>query len=66
MTDKLAIDGSPPVRAKPPPVIYRMGMCPRTEDLVSRSFIVGVGPAFSPEDCEDVATSVAKVATHLL
>jgi 8-amino-3,8-dideoxy-alpha-D-manno-octulosonate transaminase len=50
----------------PTSVTYEMGMCPHTEALVARSFIVGVGPAFTPWDCEDVATGVAKVASHLL
>ncbi len=50
----------------PTSVTYAMGMCPVTEELVARSFVVGVGAAFTPEDCEDVATAVAKVATHLL
>jgi hypothetical protein len=43
-----------------------MGMCPRTEELVARSFTIGVGVAYEAADCEDVATAVAKVATALL
>lgn len=50
----------------PSRVVYRMGMCPQTESLAARSFTVGVGPAFSAADCDDVATAVAKVAAHLL
>ncbi len=50
----------------PTSVTYEMGMCPETEELVARSFIVGVGPSFTPSDCEDVATAVDKVASHLL
>lgn len=50
----------------PTSVIYEMGMCPRTEELVARSFVVGVGAVFTPSDCEDVATAVAKVAAHVL
>ena len=50
----------------PTSVTYEMGMCPKTEELVARSFVVGVGVAFSPSDCEDVATAVAKVAAQLL
>jgi 8-amino-3,8-dideoxy-alpha-D-manno-octulosonate transaminase len=38
--------------------------CPRTEDLVARSVTVGVGPAFTVEDCEQVAAAVQKVARH--
>ncbi|MEX2393001.1 MAG: DegT/DnrJ/EryC1/StrS family aminotransferase, partial [Actinomycetota bacterium] len=50
----------------PTDVNYEMGMCPRTEELVSRAFTVGVGPMYSSSDCEDIATAVGKVAAHLL
>lgn len=45
---------------------YRMGMCPRTEDLASRSISIGVGAAFTDADCDDVAEAVLKVARHVL
>ncbi len=47
-------------------VEYRMGMCPRTEALVARSFIVPLGLQFSDGDCDDVARAVTKVAAHVL
>ncbi len=50
----------------PTDVTYEMGMCPRTEALVARSFTIGVGVAYEAADCEDVATAVGKVASHLL
>ncbi len=50
----------------PTDVTYEMGMCPRTESLVARSFTIGVGVAYEAADCEDVATAVGKVASHLL
>lgn len=50
----------------PTSVDYRIGICPRTEELVARSFVVGNGARFSPSDCEDIATAVRKVADHLL
>ena len=50
----------------PTDVTYEMGMCPSTEALVARSLSIGNGAAFSPSDCEDVATAIAKVASHLL
>jgi dTDP-4-amino-4,6-dideoxygalactose transaminase len=40
--------------------------CPRTELLVERSVTIGIGPAFSREDCEQVAAAVHKVARHVL
>jgi 8-amino-3,8-dideoxy-alpha-D-manno-octulosonate transaminase len=49
----------------PADVDYRMGMCPRTEDLASRSFTIGIGATWTPADCDDAATAVAKVASHL-
>jgi dTDP-4-amino-4,6-dideoxygalactose transaminase len=50
----------------PTDVTYEMGMCPRTEELVTRSFSIGNGAAFSPSDCEDIAAAIAKVASQLL
>ncbi len=45
---------------------YPPGLCPNTEDLAGRSVTVGVGPAFSPRDCDDVAEGVRKVVHHVL
>jgi 8-amino-3,8-dideoxy-alpha-D-manno-octulosonate transaminase len=50
----------------PTAVTYEMGMCPVTEGLAARSFVVGIGPAYTEQDCDDVATAVRKVAAHLL
>lgn len=50
----------------PTTVEYQMGMCPRTEDLVSRSVTVGVGAVFTEKDCDDVASAVLKVSSQLL
>ncbi len=50
----------------PARVEYRMGMCPRTEDLAARSVTVGVGPAYTDDDCDDVAAGILKVAAALL
>jgi 8-amino-3,8-dideoxy-alpha-D-manno-octulosonate transaminase len=50
----------------PTSVEYGPGTCPRTEDLAARSVTIGIGPAFSTRDCEDVAAGVRKVAGHLL
>ncbi|MEX0874853.1 MAG: DegT/DnrJ/EryC1/StrS family aminotransferase [Actinomycetota bacterium] len=50
----------------PTQAAYEMGMCPRTEELVARSFTIGVGVAYEASDCEDVATAIAKVANVLL
>lgn len=47
-------------------VEYRIGMCPRTEALVARSFIVPLGVALTDDDCDDIAEAVTKVASHLL
>jgi 8-amino-3,8-dideoxy-alpha-D-manno-octulosonate transaminase len=50
----------------PTSVEYRMGMCPRTEDLVARSVTVGIGANYTEGDCDDVAEAVRKVAESLL
>jgi dTDP-4-amino-4,6-dideoxygalactose transaminase len=50
----------------PAQVDYRMGMCPRTEDLAARAFTVGIGVRYDERDCSDAATAIAKVADHLL
>src|SRR5262249_10512623 len=44
----------------------RPGLCPGTEELASRSVTLGIGPAFTARDCDDVAASVVKVARHVL
>lgn len=50
----------------PTDVKYRMGMCPRTEDLAARSLLVAVGPGYTDADCDGVAEAVVKVASALL
>ena len=50
----------------PTNVEYRMGMCPQTEELIARSATVGVGAAFSEDDCKDVSEAVLKVTRHVL
>lgn len=49
----------------PASVEYRMGMCPRSEDLAARAFTIGVGPQWTGSDCDDVAVAVNKVASLL-
>ncbi|CAN5840155.1 hypothetical protein BH10CHL1_BH10CHL1_27470 [soil metagenome] len=50
----------------PEPIKYSMGMCPRTEDLLSRCVSVSVGPFYEEEDLDDLIVGVQKVAHHLL
>ena len=45
----------------PTSVEYGPGLCPRTEDIASRSVLIPVGAAYTEADCEDVATAVDKV-----
>jgi 8-amino-3,8-dideoxy-alpha-D-manno-octulosonate transaminase len=58
--------GHPFSCAEHPVPPYAMGMCPQTEDLLSRCVRIGVSPAYSDGDCDDVATAVAKVADVVL
>jgi len=50
----------------PVAVSYRLGMCPRGEDLVSRAVGVAIAPGYSAGDVEDVVEAVLKVADALL
>ena len=45
---------------------YGPGLCPLTESLVSRSLIVPVGVTYSEADCEQVGTTVRKLAEQHL
>ncbi len=46
-------------------VEYHMGMCPRTEDLLSRYVGVGLGPLLDEEDLAAVVHGIRKVITQL-
>lgn len=50
----------------PEPIKYEMGMCPRSEDLLSRAVSIHVGPFLEEEDLDDMIRGVRKVAHHLL
>ncbi|HZU74608.1 MAG TPA: DegT/DnrJ/EryC1/StrS family aminotransferase [Acidimicrobiales bacterium] len=50
----------------PSTVEYRMGMCPRTEDIAGRSAIVVIAAGYREADCDAVAGAVNKVAAALL
>ena len=45
---------------------YAEGLCPRTEALVARSVIVPIGVNYTEQDCDDVATTVRKIAGDIL
>lgn len=45
---------------------YYAGLCPRAEDLLSRSVLVAVGPRMTDRDVADAVAGVRKVASHLL
>jgi 8-amino-3,8-dideoxy-alpha-D-manno-octulosonate transaminase len=50
----------------PTTVEYRMGMCPRSEDLAGRSALVVVAASYTPADCDAVAEAILKVGRALL
>lgn len=52
--------------AEHPAPAYTMGMCPDTEDLLARCVRIGVSPAYSDADCDDVVEAVGKVADAML
>lgn len=45
---------------------YAVGMCPQTEDLLARCVRIGVSPAYTEQDRDDVVTAVCKVADAVL
>src|SRR5206468_6709291 len=47
--------------ANGPPIEYRIGMCPRSEDLLARSVVVGINGAYSDQDVADVIAAIRKV-----
>ncbi len=49
----------------PEPITYEMGMCPRSEDLLSRSVMISIGPFYTEEDLDDIMFGIQKVASDL-
>jgi len=45
---------------------YREGMCPQTEEMISRIVSIPIGPAFTDRDCDDIIEAVQKVSRALL
>lgn len=56
-------NGTPLLRGPAPE--YREGLCPRTEQLMSRSVVISVTPGYSDADAADVVAATAKVARAL-
>ena len=49
----------------PEPVTYEMGMCPHSEDLLSRSVMISTGPFYTEEDLDDIIFGIQKVVSGL-
>jgi 8-amino-3,8-dideoxy-alpha-D-manno-octulosonate transaminase len=47
--------------ARGPRIEYAMGMCPRSEDLLARTVVVGVNPLYTDQDAADVVAAIRKV-----
>ncbi len=45
---------------------YRMGMCPKTEDIVKRTVFIFLSPLFTLKDADDIVYAIRKVAKRLL
>ena len=45
------------------PIDYRRWQCPQGEALMSRNCNLSMRPTFTPEDVEDIAGAIRKVAT---
>ncbi|HEY3109614.1 MAG TPA: DegT/DnrJ/EryC1/StrS family aminotransferase [Chloroflexota bacterium] len=52
--------------AKGPPIEYRLGICPRSEELLARSVAIGVNAAYSDQDVADVIAAIRKVVGALV
>jgi 8-amino-3,8-dideoxy-alpha-D-manno-octulosonate transaminase len=48
-----------------PAITYEMGMCPRTEAMLKRSFGVGINPAYAEQDVDDIIAAFTKVCRAL-
>jgi 8-amino-3,8-dideoxy-alpha-D-manno-octulosonate transaminase len=55
-----------PWASHPVDVSYRLGLCPRAEDLAARAVGIAIAPSWSSSDVEDVVEAVHKVADALL
>ena len=47
-------------------IVYTRDMCPKAWDIMPRSAMISLSPAFTEQDVEDVVTAIRKVAKHLL
>ncbi len=45
---------------------YSSDMCPRTLDYLSRSLFIGISPAFTEQECNQIAEGINKVAEVLI
>jgi 8-amino-3,8-dideoxy-alpha-D-manno-octulosonate transaminase len=45
---------------------YAPGLCPQTEAIMARAILIGIGPGYTEEDCDDVVRGLWKVATQVL
>jgi 8-amino-3,8-dideoxy-alpha-D-manno-octulosonate transaminase len=68
LAQKTPWDVGPPFNSQEFPTSrrYYMGMCPRSEDLLSRSLSVAIGPRLTDADEDDIVRAVRKVAAALL
>ena len=51
--------------ARGPKADYAMGMCPQSEDYLSRCVVVGVSPLMTEADAEDAVNAIEKVVRAL-
>lgn len=47
-------------------IVYSEGMCPKCEELLPRNAMIGITPAHTEKDAEDVIKAIRKVAKHIL
>jgi len=47
-------------------VEYKMGMCPKAEDIAMRAIFIYLSPLYTLQDADDIIHAVRKVAENLL
>lgn len=66
MTRQTVTPKRSPWAVHPVEVTYAIGMCPQSEDLISRTVAIGIGPDYTEAECLQVAEAIKKVAAALL
>jgi dTDP-4-amino-4,6-dideoxygalactose transaminase len=45
---------------------YGLGLCPKTEEMMSRGIVLPIGSKFTDSDADDIIAAFLKVHSHLI